>query len=89
MTTPSPRITDYSQLAVEADVNMFLEKRMEYSAGNLVYIGYSRQPNASTASLTWFIVKLTYSVSSPTRYQLPDSGVKFGYAWDDRATLFS
>lgn len=84
-----PLIKDFSQLQNRADTALFLEKRMEYSGDNLIYVGYNRTANASTAATTWYIVKLTYSGANPTRYQLPDDGASFEYAWDDRATLFS
>lgn len=68
-----------------------LEARMENDGnGNPIYVGYAQNPNLGTAVEQWFIVKITYDGNnSPTRYQLPDNGVEFKYAWDDRATLFA
>ncbi len=83
------KIKDYSILDVNINAETFFEKRMEYSGDNLIYIGYAKTPNASTADEIWFIVKLTYSGANPTRYQLPDDGAQFKYAWNDRATLFT
>ena len=63
---------------------------MDYDgSNNLIYIGYNKKPNAPTAESSWYIVKLTYSGSNVTRYQLPDTGAKFGYDWDNRTTFFT
>jgi hypothetical protein len=84
------QINDYSQVPVGADLALFLEKRMENDgSGNPIYVGYNRQANAPTDALSWFIVKITYSGDSPTRYQLPTLGPQFKYAWDSRATYFA
>lgn len=86
----SQLIKDYSHLDVFADASMFQEKRMENDVnGNPVFIGYNKRPNASTTALTWFIVKITYSGTAVTRYQLPDNGVQFKYAWDSRSSYFT
>lgn len=85
----SPRIKDFSILENFASSELFLEKRMEYDGDNMIYVGYSRIPNASVDSESWYIVKLTYDGDNVTRYQLPDTGPSFSYVWDDRATLFS
>lgn len=82
-------ILPYNNAQVSADLGMMLEKRMEYSGDNLIYLGYNRVPNAATTDATWYIVKMTYSGDLVTRYQLPDDGPQFKYAWDNRATLFS
>lgn len=85
----SPRIKDFSILENFASSELFLEKRMEYDGNNLIYVGYSRNPNESVLADTWFIVKMTYDGSNVTRYQLPDAGPSFSYAWNDRASLFT
>ena len=90
MAVPKPqKIDDYSRLLIRGDVDTFLEKRIEYSGDNPIYVGYTRTPNAATSEESFFIIKMTYSGSNPTRVQLPDDGAQFKYAWDDRATLFS
>lgn len=84
------RISDYSSLNIAGDVSQFLEKRMENDGNdNPIFVGYNRSPNAPTDNLSWFIVKIEYSGTAPIRYQLPDEGPQFKYAWDDRATYFS
>lgn len=85
-----PYLQDFSLLTLRGDVTNFLELRMENDAnGNPIYIGYSKNPNASTADSVWFIVKITYDGNqSPTRQQLPNAGIKFSYVWDSRATYF-
>jgi hypothetical protein len=69
----------------------FFEARFENDAnGNPIYAGFTPTPNASTAQGIWFIKKIFYdSNQSVVRIQMPDDGVKFSYAWDDRASLFS
>lgn len=83
------RINDSSIVSLQGDVGMFLEKRMAYNGDDLEYVGYNREPNAATTDLSWFIIKNTYSGSDITRYQLPDDGAQFKYAWDSRASYFS
>lgn len=85
------KLKDSSLLDMVGDYSIFWEQRMENDGnGNPTYIGYSRKQNAATSAAEWFIVKLTYDGNdAPTRYQLPDNGVKFTYVWDDRATLFT
>jgi len=80
---------DYTLAEIRGDLGMFLEKRMSYSGDNIEYVGYNREANATTTDTSWFIIKNTYSGSNITRYQLPDSGPQFKYAWDSRATYFT
>lgn len=85
----SPRIKDFSVLDTIANSELFLEKRMAYDgSGNLQYVGYSKTPNELTSASSWFIVKLTYSGTNVTRYQIPNTGCSFSYVWDDRANYF-
>lgn len=85
----APQVESFTFLKSSADVNMFLEKRMENDgSGNPLYIGYTNIANASTASACWFIVKITYTTGFPTYVQLPRSGAQFTYSWDNRATYF-
>lgn len=87
--TQKQQLKDWSIAELQGDLGMFLEKRMAYDGDNLEYVGYNREPNASTSDSSWFIIKNTYSGTNITRYQLPDDGPQFKYAWDDRATFFS
>jgi len=92
MTLPTlPKIQDYSILHNQANTELFLEKRMDYDgSGNMIYVGYTRIANGSTAAPIWYIIKLIYDGSDQlVRYQLPESGVNFGYAWDNRTTSFT
>lgn len=87
---PQPqKLEDYSRVTLRGDVETFLEKRIEYTGDNPIYIGWTKTPNAATSQESFFIVKLTYSGDNPTRIQLPDDGAQFKYAWDDRASLFA
>lgn len=84
------KINDWSVVTLGGDFLDFLEKRMDNNVdGNPIYVGYNREPNAATTASTWLIVKITYSGTAPTRYQLPDDGPQFKYVWDDRATYFT
>lgn len=84
------KIKDYSYVELIGDSSLFWEKRMENNVdGNPIYVGHNRSQNAPTSDESWFIVKIEYSGTSPVRYQLPDAGPQFKYAWDDRATLFT
>lgn len=86
----SQKIKDYSQLEVQADFGLFLEKRIENDgSGNPIYVGYVKYPQGSTSQPDWFIIKLSYSGGFLVRSQLPDAGAQFNYAWDDRASLFT
>lgn len=82
-------ISDFSIADLQGDLGMFLEKRMAYDTDNLEYVGYNREQNAATTDATWLIVKMTYSGTNITRYQLPDNGAQFKYTWDDRASSFT
>lgn len=86
-----PQIEDYSLLHNYANTELFLEKRIEYDgSGNMIYVGYSKVANADTAQAIWYIIKMSYDGSNQLiRYQLPKTGVNFGYAWDNRATSFA
>lgn len=84
------RIGDFSVLQVKQDADTFWEKRIENNgSGQPIYIGYNKEPNASTSSESWFIVKNTYTATFLTRSQLPDDGAQFKYSWDSRATYFT
>lgn len=90
MAVPQPqKLSDYSILQVSAAAETFLEKRIEYTGDNPIYVGWTKTPNAATSEASFFITKLTYSGDNPTRIQLPDDGAVFNYAWDDRASLFT
>lgn len=68
-----------------------LETRMINSAeGQIQYVGFAVEPNASTADAVWYILK--FSVDSNgfiNRQQIPDNGQGFFYVWDDVASYFS
>ena len=67
------------------------ETRVENDAtGKILYVGKSITPNAATDERIWYIKKLLYDgFGFLNRVQLPDDGIGFLYAWDDRATYFS
>jgi len=67
-----------------------LEGRFENDVNdNPIYIGYSPSPNADPGLAVWYIRKIIYVGTNIVRTQLPDSGIKFAYVWNDRATYFS
>lgn len=82
-------IKDYTLAEVVGDLGMFFEKRLSYSGTDVEYVGYNREPDASTTEETWFIIKNEYSGGNLTRYRLPDNGPQFKYAWDSRASYFA
>lgn len=85
-----PQLKDMSVIEVLGDAAMFWEKRLDLNGdGNPVYIAWNKTPNASQSSLSWFLVKLTYSGLNVVRYQLPDAGCQFKYSYTARATYFS
>ena len=67
------------------------EIRTENSgSGQILYIGKCQSPGGDTAEPIWFIKKLYYDgMNFLNRVQLPDDGLGFKYAWDDRATYFT
>ena len=69
----------------------FFESRFENdSNGNPVYSAWSPIPDADPAEPVWYIKKIFYDDNqSIVRVQLPDDGVGFKYAYDDRASYFS
>lgn len=80
-------IEQFSAIATQVDL---LEGRFENDGnGNPIYVGYSPYPNAATAEPIWYIRKIIYSGENVVRTQLPDDGIKFGYAWDSRSSYFS
>lgn len=82
-------INDFSYLELRGDAGMFFEKRMENDGnGNPIYVGFNRTQNADVDESSWFIVKITYSGTAVTRYQLPDNGPQFKYDWTNRANFF-
>lgn len=67
-----------------------LEGRFDNNADdNPIYIGYSPIPNADPALPVWYIQKITYDGQAIIRKQIPDDGVKFAYAWNDRFDYFT
>lgn len=85
------KLYDHNPLNVFLEGSAVLEIRMENDGnGNPIFVGFAQAPNLGTAVEQWFIVKIDYDGnSSPIRYRLPDSGVVFQYAWDDRSTYFA
>lgn len=80
------------------DQESFLDEafRGEYSAGNLIYKGFSR-PGSLTSEPVWQIAKISYSGSSVTAIQWPCkedaagavspiASSDYEFIWDDRAT---
>lgn len=84
-----PSVPDLTQIKLEMDHEVFLEKRMENDAnGNPIYVGWAKA-GTGVDELKWFIVKLTYDANqSPTRQQIANDVPQFVYSWTDRATYF-
>jgi len=68
----------------------FYETRIENdSAGNPLYVGRTPIPNGDPADTIWFITKLLYDGNVFLEHvQMPNDGLTFKYAWDQRATYF-
>ncbi len=83
------KIKDFSYLNIVGLADQYLEIRYDYGAGTVpIYIGYNHTPNADPNSLTWFIVKLTYTGANMTYKQLPNFGTTFSGSWTNRTTYF-
>lgn len=91
MSFPQTVYDPIERLGTTLGTEDFYESRFENDAnGNPIYAGWSPVVNESTANATWFIKKLYYDGNQAiVRVQMPDDGIKFGYVWDDRASLFS
>lgn len=85
------KIKDYTWFDVQVEGMTFMEKRIDYDGGTSpVYVGYTREPNASVNDPVWYLQKLTNDGNgNPTRVQQPDNGVQFKYTWTSRATYFT
>ena len=59
--------------------------KIEYSAGNAIYIGEAR-PGSLSSSTKWRIKKLTYSGADVTDVQWAGGSDAFIYIWDNRAS---
>ena len=80
---PEQNIPEISTLAHELRAGIYWrDVRMEYSSGDIVYMGTHRQNNAGTDDPNWAVTKYTYDSSGIVRIQGPLPG-----AWDDRAGL--
>lgn len=62
--------------------NYWKDKRLEYSAGDLIYKGFNTSHGAATDAATWYIWKHTWSAGDLTRIEGPLIGT-----WDGRADL--
>jgi len=72
------------------DNEELMEGRFENNGdGNPIYVGYTPYPNGDPALPIWYLLKITYTGQAIIRKQVPDSGQKFGYIWNDRVTYFS
>jgi hypothetical protein len=58
------------------------DQRLEYSSGDLIYLGKNTTHKALTSATTWEIWKYTWSSGDCTRIEGPLTG-----AWDNRASL--
>lgn len=60
--------------------NYWKEKRIEYNAGDPIYIGYHTTLGVATSDSNWYVFKLTWSSGDMVRQQGPQVT-----SWDDRA----
>lgn len=61
----------------------WLDKRFDWTSGDLDYLGFSTTHKASTSTGNlWYIMKFTWSSGNPTRIEGPLVG-----NWDGRAAL--
>lgn len=66
------------------------EKRMINNAsGQILYLGLTLTPNASTADPVWMVLAFAYDSNGFLNYQqLPVNGEGYLYVWDDVASYF-
>lgn len=91
MTVPSNAFTNLLNLSEVLQDEDLYEIRLENdNGGSVLYVGKNIVPDAPTDDPSWYIKKLSYDGNGfVNRVQLPDDGIGFKYAWDDRASIFS
>ena len=90
MSSPGGVFGEFERLSGVIDNDDLIEARFENDVeGNPIYIGYAMQANAATDEPLWYIIKVDYTDQAVVRKRLPDNGLAFIYAWDDRATYFA
>ena len=71
------------------DDDLYEVRTENNSMGQILYIGKTIYPNASTADPVWYIKKINYDSNGYVDYvQLPINALQFGYIWDNRASYF-
>ena len=67
-------------------VEKLLTKKIEYTSGNAIYIGYAL-PGTATSAEGWAIKKLTYDANNDvTDIKWASGNIAFDKEWDERAT---
>ena len=91
MSVPNNAFTNLLSLSEVLQDEDLYEIRLENNnSGSVLYVGKNITPNAPTSEASWYIKKLSYDGNGfVNRVQLPDDGIGFKYAWDDRASIFS
>lgn len=90
--------TNFIAMEVGLDKDNMLETRTENdSDGNVLFLGLTNVPQASTSTPVWYILKLQYDSNGYFNYkQLPlkpgmissGSNASFVYVWDERENYF-
>ena len=73
--------TDLANLTLA--LNLYTQK-IEYSAGNPLYMGWAA-PGTAVGTAAWRICKLTFSADGLTDRQWAGGSLAFATKWDDRA----
>ena len=71
----------FTEIKLAADIQ-WLEKRFDWSSGDLDYKGFNLTQGAQTSADTWYIWKYTWSNGNPVIIDGPLIG-----SWDNRAGL--
>ncbi len=87
-------VNSFSGLLALAQVldneDLYETRTINNDTGQILYVGKNITPNASTASSTWYVKKISYDGNGfLNRVQLPDDGAGFYYTWDNVSDYFS
>lgn len=85
MAKDKPRVIQPQLMNTVADSMAFMKKKLEYSGGLLVYVGFAN-PGQPEDEAGWMILKNTYDGNDLTDVQFANGASNFEAIWDDRAS---
>ncbi len=85
MVADPPRLPNNATPDLTVDLGAGLTKKMEYSGGQIIYLGQA-QPGTLSSELGWQIQKFTYSGSDLTDVQFANGSRGFNFEYDERAS---